>query len=272
MGCDIGIGTRDSGFGVRDVRNVWDAFQGRSSCSAAVRSLTEAVWLEAGSWTSRGAGMLTRSQRLQTQLIAAAVSPAISALCRTITWKVEGAEHYDEIVRSGRQPIIAFWHGRILPAAWYFRNRGIVALTSANFDGQWIARVLEHFGNHTVAGSSSRGGMRAMLELKRRLDGGSPVAFALDGPRGPRGSLNRAPPGWRRRQDIRSCRSMPSRVRPGRCRAGTARRCRSHSARWRWLSAHRLSSRTVAVTTASRGTARSLNLLEQAALVRLTRA
>ena len=131
------------------------------------------------------ADTLTASRRLQTQLIAAAVSPAISALCRTITWKVEGAEHYDEIVRSGRQPIIAFWHGRILPAAWYFRNRGIVALTSANFDGQWIARVLEHFGNQTVAGSSSRGGMRAMLELKRRLVGGSPVGFALDGPRGP---------------------------------------------------------------------------------------
>jgi lysophospholipid acyltransferase (LPLAT)-like uncharacterized protein len=129
--------------------------------------------------------LLTPSQRIQTRLIAAGVSPAISALCRTITWKVEGAEHYDEIIKSGRQPIIAFWHGRILPATWYFRNRGIVALTSANFDGQWIARVLEHFGNHTVPGSSSRGGMRAMLELKRRLLSGSPVAFALDGPRGP---------------------------------------------------------------------------------------
>jgi lysophospholipid acyltransferase (LPLAT)-like uncharacterized protein len=45
--------------------------------------------------------------------------------------------------------------------------------------------VLEHFGNHTVAGSTSRGGMRAMLELKRRLIAGSPVGFALDGPRGP---------------------------------------------------------------------------------------
>lgn len=131
------------------------------------------------------ADLLTPSQRLQTRLIAAAVSPAISALCRTITWKVEGAEHYDAIVKSGRQPIIAFWHGRILPAAWYFRDRGIVALTSANFDGQWIARVLEHFGNHTVAGSTTRGGVRALLELKRRILAGHPVAFALDGPRGP---------------------------------------------------------------------------------------
>lgn len=128
---------------------------------------------------------LTPSQRLQTRLIGAAVAPAISALCRTLTWKIEGAEHYDDIIRSGRQPIIAFWHGRILQATWFFRNRGIVALTSANFDGQWIARVIEHLGNRTVAGSSSRGGARALLTLKREIMGGHPVAFALDGPRGP---------------------------------------------------------------------------------------
>jgi len=128
---------------------------------------------------------LTTSQRVQTRLIAAAAYPAIAALCRTITWKIDGAHHYDEILRSGRPPIIAFWHDRILPATWFFRRRGVVALTSANFDGQWIARVIEHFGNRTVAGSSSRGGMRALLELKREILRGHPVAFALDGPRGP---------------------------------------------------------------------------------------
>jgi lysophospholipid acyltransferase (LPLAT)-like uncharacterized protein len=128
---------------------------------------------------------LTATQRLQIRLIGAAVAPAISALCRTLTWKVEGAGHYDEIIRSGRQPIIAFWHGRILPATWFFRHRGIVALTSANFDGQWIARVIERLGNRTVAGSSSRGGVRALLQLKRAIGSGHPVAFALDGPRGP---------------------------------------------------------------------------------------
>jgi lysophospholipid acyltransferase (LPLAT)-like uncharacterized protein len=129
--------------------------------------------------------VLTPSRRLQTRLIAAAVAPAISGLCRTVTWQVDGAEHYDRVIRAGRQPIIAFWHGRILPATWFFRDRGIVALTSANFDGQWIARVIEHLGNRTVAGSSSRGGMRALLQLKREMRDGHPVAFALDGPRGP---------------------------------------------------------------------------------------
>jgi lysophospholipid acyltransferase (LPLAT)-like uncharacterized protein len=141
------------------------------------------------------ATVLSPAQRLQTRLIAGTAYPLIAALCRTVRWEVEGAEHYDAIIRSGRQPIIAFWHGRILPAAWYFRRRGIVAMTSANFDGQWTARLLERFGNRTVAGSSSRRGMRAMLELKRLVEEGHPAAFALDGPRGP-ASVAQPGAGW----------------------------------------------------------------------------
>lgn len=128
---------------------------------------------------------LTRSQQLKTRLIAASASPMISALCRTITWNVEGLGHYDEAIDSGRPPIIAFWHGRILPGLWVFRNRGIVVMASANFDGQWIARIIERFGYGAVAGSSSRGGARALLEMKREIERRRPVAFTLVGPRGP---------------------------------------------------------------------------------------
>lgn len=128
---------------------------------------------------------LTPSQRLQTRLIAAAASPLIGALCRTITWKVEGDRYYDEAIRSGRPPIMAFWHGGILSGTWVFRNRGIVVMASANFDGQWISRIIERFGFGAAAGSSSRGGARALLEMKRQIECGRPVAFTLDGPRGP---------------------------------------------------------------------------------------
>jgi lysophospholipid acyltransferase (LPLAT)-like uncharacterized protein len=141
-----------------------------------------------GRWHSMS-DRLTRAQRLQTTLIASTLAPAISGLCRTLTWRVRGAGQYDALIQSGQQPIIAFWHGRILPATWYFRNRGILALTSGNFDGQWIAGVLERLGNRTVAGSSSHGGARAMLELRRAVLSGHSVAFAVDGPRGPAGVL-----------------------------------------------------------------------------------
>jgi hypothetical protein len=35
---------------------------------------------------------------------------------------------------------------------------GIVVITSENFDGEWIARILERYGFGTARGSTSRGG------------------------------------------------------------------------------------------------------------------
>ena len=80
---------------------------------------------------------------------------------------------------------MAFWHGRILPATFYFRRRGIVVITSENFDGEWIARIIERFGYGTARGSTSRGGLKAMLQLVRDMEQGKPAGFTLDGPRGP---------------------------------------------------------------------------------------
>ena len=118
-------------------------------------------------------------------LIAAAAAPVIRALGSTYRWRTEGLEHYDAIVRSGKQPILAFWHGRILPATYFFRHRGIVVMISLNFDGEWIGRTIQRFGYGVARGSTSRGGARALVQMRRDLCAGRPVGFALDGPRGP---------------------------------------------------------------------------------------
>ncbi len=125
------------------------------------------------------------SKRAQVAAIAGLGYPLINALGHTLRWRVEGLQHYDAIVASGRQPVMAFWHGRILPATYYFRRRGIVVITSENFDGEWIARIIERFGFGTARGSSSRGGLKAMLKLVRDMERGRPAGFTLDGPRGP---------------------------------------------------------------------------------------
>jgi lysophospholipid acyltransferase (LPLAT)-like uncharacterized protein len=128
---------------------------------------------------------LTPSQRVKAAAIAWIAAPLVGALCRTLTWKVEGAEHYDAVVRSGHQPILTFWHGRILPATYHFRDRGIVVITSQNFDGEWIAGIIRRFGYGAARGSTSRGGARALVQMRRDLSAGRPVAFTIDGPRGP---------------------------------------------------------------------------------------
>ena len=86
---------------------------------------------------------------------------------------------------SGKQPIFAFWHGRILPATLFWKHRGIVVITSQNFDGEWIAGIIRRFGYGSARGSTSRGGARALVQLRRDLAAGKPAAFTLDGPRGP---------------------------------------------------------------------------------------
>jgi lysophospholipid acyltransferase (LPLAT)-like uncharacterized protein len=127
----------------------------------------------------------SRSKRLQARLISILGYRLVALLGSTLRWKTEGLGHFDDIVRSGRQPIMAFWHGRILPATYYFRRRGIVVITSENFDGEWIAGIIERFGYGTARGSTSRGARKALLQLTRDLAAGRPAGFTLDGPRGP---------------------------------------------------------------------------------------
>ena len=128
---------------------------------------------------------LSRSQHVKAAAIATAGHPVVAALGRTLSWRIEGEHYFEEAIRAGRPPILALWHGRILPATLYWRDRGIVALTSANFDGEWTARLMARFGYRAVRGSTSRGGARALVALRRELAAGNPVAFTVDGPRGP---------------------------------------------------------------------------------------
>src|SRR5256885_8047483 len=127
----------------------------------------------------------SRSKRVQAKLISVVGYRLVALLGSTFRWESGGVEPYDRVGRSGRQPIMAFWHGRILSATYYFRRRGIVVITSENFDGEWIAGIIERFGYGTARGSTSRGARRALLQLTRDMAAGRPAAFTVDGPRGP---------------------------------------------------------------------------------------
>lgn len=129
--------------------------------------------------------MLTFPQRLKAGAIAALAAPVAGALGRTYHWIEDGGEHLTALDAAGTAPILALWHGRILPATLYFRDRGVVAMTSQNFDGEWIARLMRRFGYAQARGSTSRGGSRALIAMKRALGEGRTVAFTVDGPRGP---------------------------------------------------------------------------------------
>lgn len=111
---------------------------------------------------------------------------SIQLLARTWRWEIHGFEHFEKLQDQKIPIIYAFWHGRILPATFFWRNRGIVVLTSENKDGEYIAHVIRRFGYGSSRGSSSRGAIKGTIGLIRTLKHGAHVALTVDGPRGPR--------------------------------------------------------------------------------------
>jgi len=122
------------------------------------------------------------SQRLAIRTIDLVCFGVMSLVGMTIRFEVEGWENYE----SGKLPILSFWHDRIFLSTYYFRNRGIVVITSKSRDGEYIARFIQRFGFGAIRGSSSRGASRALVEMRNAMRLGCETGFSVDGPRGPR--------------------------------------------------------------------------------------
>jgi lysophospholipid acyltransferase (LPLAT)-like uncharacterized protein len=125
-------------------------------------------------------------RRVQIPIIAAIVYTVIRTLGPTIRFEVLGRNVVEELWAAKQPCIWAFWHRVIIPIAWYGRNRGIVILNTTAFDGQWTRKVIEWLGFGTAQGSSSRGGLRGLNEMAKRIEQGVDCGFTIDGPRGPR--------------------------------------------------------------------------------------
>lgn len=134
---------------------------------------------------------LSFSRRLQIAVLSAVAAAVMRAIGVTLRPEVVGWKHVDALHASGRRCIYSFWHRAIFLCMWRARNRAamggeLAAMTSPNFDGQLLARTLQRLGVATTPGSSSRGGLRGLAMLGKKLKQGNNVGWAADGPRGPR--------------------------------------------------------------------------------------
>ncbi|MBC7188293.1 MAG: DUF374 domain-containing protein, partial [Calditrichaeota bacterium] len=85
-----------------------------------------------------------------------------------------------------RKPLLfAFWHGRQFLLVPHFTSWNIALMSDLSWAGDIQTRILQRFGYTVVRGSSSHGGMRALLAIKKAIEAGHPAAFAVDGPHGP---------------------------------------------------------------------------------------
>ena len=110
----------------------------------------------------------------------------IRLIGRSVRWEVEGREHLEAVTQRCQLPILALWHNRVFLSVYFWQRRRMVVMTSQSFDGEYIARFIQRFGFGAARGSSSRGGVGAIVQMVRLMRAGAPTAFTIDGPKGPR--------------------------------------------------------------------------------------
>jgi hypothetical protein len=103
----------------------------------------------------------------------------------TLRYETRDWHFLEEIEENGKVPIYSFWHNEVFLAAYFFRNSGAIVMTSQSFDGEYIARAIQRLGFGAVRGSSTRGGVGALIEIARLVRAKRAAAFTIDGPKGP---------------------------------------------------------------------------------------
>ncbi|MBI5554347.1 MAG: lysophospholipid acyltransferase family protein [Elusimicrobia bacterium] len=119
------------------------------------------------------------------KLIALIGSIAIWFIGITSRVKIINTGIIEKFKKEDQNYIYAFWHGRQLFLVYSHRFRQINILISQSQDGQLIADITSLFGFKAVRGSSTRGGLRALVELVHAAAAGDVLAFTPDGPKGP---------------------------------------------------------------------------------------
>lgn len=105
------------------------------------------------------------------------------------TWRisVHGRDpHGDRMLRGDGAVILSLWHGQMLPILVAHCGQPCRVLVSEHRDGEIITQILAWFGFSAERGSTTRGGLRALIGLIQRVRAGDDIAVTPDGPRGPR--------------------------------------------------------------------------------------
>lgn len=116
-------------------------------------------------------------------------TPMVNALARSWRFHTLGEARWHDILARRVPYIFLLWHEALVPLLWHHRHRQIAIIVSQGREGRYLSDYASGLGYRILAGSSSRGGPRALLGAVRALREGNPVAITPDGPRGPRREL-----------------------------------------------------------------------------------
>lgn len=121
------------------------------------------------------------------------ISLAYRFWCRSLRFQTVGRENINcAITLPERRLVYALWHDELFPLIWYAMRNGlkVVAMVSQSRDGELLAQIMESLGMPTIRGSSSRGGVKALVSAIRHIERqGTDIVITVDGPRGPRHTI-----------------------------------------------------------------------------------
>ena len=102
------------------------------------------------------------------------------------TWRFRSCGHPWVV---GEPNLYAFLHGQMLVAGFLHRDQGGVTMINDHRDGEIMAQVVQRLGYVTARGSTTRGGVKAFLQMVSGPEN-RPWGMTPDGPRGLRGKVH----------------------------------------------------------------------------------
>jgi lysophospholipid acyltransferase (LPLAT)-like uncharacterized protein len=110
----------------------------------------------------------------------------------TFRLKIENEAPWLNHLNNGGKVLLCAWHQQFFSAMGYFKKyRGYdpCIMISPSKDGEIVANVAKQAGWHSIRGSSSRDGKKALRNLISKLKETKLAAHIVDGPRGPIGNV-----------------------------------------------------------------------------------
>jgi hypothetical protein len=136
--------------------------------------------------------MLKRYRYWLSSLVPGLLYHLLRAYSWTFRLHVENEKPWLDYLQGGGRVLLCGWHQQFFAAIRHFKSYAPyhpALMISQSKDGDIIAGIAEKSGWHTVRGSSSRDGGRALKEMVGQLQLTGLAAHVVDGPRGPAGII-----------------------------------------------------------------------------------
>jgi len=116
--------------------------------------------------------------------------PFLGSLIIRFLYFTNKKEFYIDRDVSDAPTIFATWHGDLLMLPYlyyqYRKKPHAKVLISDHFDGLLISKTIRYFGLGTIAGSTNRNAVKALIQGIKTLKAGYDIGITPDGPKGPR--------------------------------------------------------------------------------------